>query len=472
MINARYQMIKTVSQKNRIVLSSIRIGLSLMEVLFAIGVLMIGLLGIASVLPVGTRNAAQALRSDITASAIENQVSNALARLDGRPSQVLYPYSLPRLSALSASLDPNYPTAPTTDLFGNSSLSNLAASVPIRDYVPDPMLPQAVGNPPPAICIDPSFITAATNFRPTPLNYYDRTKFPCFDYNYDALTHPGIVPSLTSADPITPRMFRVSLSAKDSVIAPEHVVAKALLSERDGLPLNKPKDSTLPTSLFFRPLDNPLDLSRADAQRSGAFSSMVTVVPSNRAATNYDVSIIVFENRQLTTNTLGFDTTNPALVFPLQPFATISSWVNQATLGPDSKTYPDEVMCDIVAAPDIIDGGLGTFTYEHSSACNPEIKSGQWIMLARFDATAGINRYAWYRVSQVIDEPVEIGNVYRATIEVRGMGWVFHPAMVTGAGTAIPLPPTPPPPLEYEFKRRSTIMVKMPRVVSVRTVSL
>lgn len=445
-----------------------RAGLSLMEVLFAIGVLMIGLLGIASVLPVGTRNAAEALRSDITASAVENQVSNALARLGGRPSQVLYPYSLPRLSALSASPDPNYPVAPTTDLFGNSSILSLAASVPTLDYVPDPMAPTFVGSPPPAICIDPSFITAATNIRPTPLNYYDRTKFPCFDYNYDGLRHPGIVPALTSADPITPRMFRVSLSAKDSVTAPEHIIARTLLSERDGLPLNKPKDNTLPTSLFFRVLDNPSDLSRADAQRAGAFSSMVTVVPTNRAATNYDVSIIVFENRQLTTNTLGFDTTNPALVFPLQPFATVSSWVNQVTLGPDSKTYPDEVMCDIVAASDIIDGGLGTFTYEHSNACNPEIKAGQWIMLARFDATAGINRYAWYRVSQVIDEPVEVGDVYRATIEVRGAGWLFHPRMVRADGTIEQLPN----PNTVAEPRLSTIMVKMPRVVSVRTVSL
>lgn len=435
-----------------------RTALSLMEVLFAIGVLMIGLLGIASVLPIGTRNAAQALRSDITASAVENQVSNALARLGGRPSEVLYPSSFPRLSALSASPDPNFSS---TRLFSQKTILRLGSSVPSID----PLDGSSVFTPPLAICIDPSFITATTNSRlPTP-NYYDRSKFPCFDYNYNAVSHPGLGVSGATAGPISPRMFRVSLSAKDSTAIPEHAVAKALLSERDGLPLNKPKDNTLPTSILFRSLDDP---SRAEVQRSGAFSSLVTVVPTNLSATTYDVSIVVFESRQVTTNTLGLETTNPLHTFPLQPFSAIDVWENQAALAADAKTYPDEVMCDVVGASDIIDGGMGVFTYRHSSGCNPAIKAGNWVMLARFDGTAGISRYGWYRVTQVLSDPVIVGASYEATIEVRGQGWVFHPMMITGAGTIVPQPAA----LTVAQRRLATIMVKMPRVVSVRTVSL
>ena len=68
-----------------------RDGLSIMEVLFAIGVLMIGLLGIASILPVAGRNAANALRSDATAGAVENQINNAAARVSEQLTSVDVP---------------------------------------------------------------------------------------------------------------------------------------------------------------------------------------------------------------------------------------------------------------------------------------------------------------------------------------------------------------------------------------------
>jgi hypothetical protein len=73
--------------------SNNRGGLSIMEVIFAVGVLLIGLLGIASILPVAANNANNALRSDATTAAIENQISNAVGRLPERLTYVDVPNS-------------------------------------------------------------------------------------------------------------------------------------------------------------------------------------------------------------------------------------------------------------------------------------------------------------------------------------------------------------------------------------------
>ena len=76
-----------------------------MEVIFAIGVLLIGLLGIASILPVAANNANNALRSDATTAAIENQISNAVGRLPERLTHIDVPNS--SLVAFQASSDAN-----------------------------------------------------------------------------------------------------------------------------------------------------------------------------------------------------------------------------------------------------------------------------------------------------------------------------------------------------------------------------
>ena len=461
-------------------LHSSRRGLSLMEVLFAIGVLMVGILGIAAVLPVGTKNAASALRTDASTSSVENQVSNALARFGGRPESVVIPVpsqngfagtgSNPNVGVLlgglwqnNAALDPVRPTA-------QQQRYNTASTLIARNAFPN--IDPATGLPAPsaavAFCIDPAFLAAASNLRPDAgnvnsrtVNHYDRTKFPCYDINYDPTIAPGLQMNTASAWPVTPRMLRVSVSS-ETTSAPTDAVANVLLSERDGLPLTKTKDKTQSPSLFF----SELGVGRVDREKSGAYSSMVTFTPTSASGTNYDVSVVVYESRQLTM----FDTTMLTSGFQLSPFTAAANSIvwplgNNTNIVP--PTYGEEVMGVVTATSGLIEDGVGAFTFVQSNRCNPEVKVGQWLMLTRFDEPLGINCYAWYRISAVLTAPYVVGDTYVAEVEVRGQDWLYFP---------LPIPPVnvplvvvyPNPVTSPAARRHATYVIKCPNVVSVR----
>jgi hypothetical protein len=117
----------------------------------------------------------------------------------------------------------------------------------------------------------------------------------------------------------------------------------------------------------------------------------------------------------------------------------------------------------------------------HSAACNPEIDEGDYVMLGRWIPEQAINRFAWYKVTDVLDGPTQTtGNpaLYRTTIEVRGGDWVFHPTQVaTGganAGVAGPYQynPTGSAAVINAYNRRVTTILKMPNVVAVRTMNV
>lgn len=448
-----------------------------MEVLFAIGVLMVGILGIAAVLPVGTKNAAGALRTDASTSAIENQVSNAMARVGGRPETILLP--IPSLqgfntgdAVVSGLATETRPVQPN-QRYVSASVGQAGNALPSDDIsIAGPNDAPIVA---PAFCIDPAFLAAANNLRndvgavnSRVLNSYDRTKFPCYDFNYNPTIAPGLQMNSTTAWPITPRMLRVSVSPQLTT-APTDAVARVLLSERDGLPLTKTKDKTQSPGLLF----NTFGASGAmDVQKTGAYSSMVTFAPTSATATNYDVSVIVYESRQLT----AFNTTSLSEDFVLAPFTPAQNstvWPLKSNTNIEPPTYGDEVMGVVTATQGLIENGVGTFQFAQSSRCNPEVKVGQWLMLTRFDVASGINRYAWYRISDIITPPYldPSGDMYIAKVEVRGQDWLYHPFLTPPVN--LPLGGTYPNPItEPGARRHATYVIKCPKVVSVRTMTL
>ena len=64
------------------VASAPRRGISIMEVLFAVGVLTIGLVGVAMILPVATNNASSSLRDDRSAEEVSNRIASDVAKLN------------------------------------------------------------------------------------------------------------------------------------------------------------------------------------------------------------------------------------------------------------------------------------------------------------------------------------------------------------------------------------------------------
>lgn len=493
-------------------------GLSLMEVLFAIGVLMVGLLGIAAVLPVGSKNASSALRIDAATSAIENQVSNATARFQGPPAIVDVP--VPSQNGFGAPFSAAPPPPADTGILLGGLWTN--HETPVGTEILDPMRISTGGQryqrvstsavssafpnydpagnfapyslpfqfPAPnvttAFCVDPAFLAASSNLRPDAgavgsrnINHYDRTKFPCYDINYSPFVAPSLQMDPSLAWPMTPRMLRVAASAPGSVVpVPNDAVAEILFSERDGLPLTRPKDRTLPPSLFFRQVGALV--TQTNAQRSGEYSSVVMFAPTNAAATNYEVSVVVYESRELT----QFNTSTLVEEFPLTPY-TSSVWPLAKNTNYVPQTYADEVMGIVTDTEGVIREGVGRFTFIQSNTCNPDIKVGQWLMLSRLGS--GVNDYGWYRVSSVLTAARDpIGSdrnvssvtvpVYVTEVEVRGKDWIFHPLMIdiTNPATLLPYPDFNLGSTLQQFntKRNATIVIKAPQVVSVSSFTL
>lgn len=513
-----------------------RKGLSIMEVLFAIGVLMIGLLGIASILPVAARNANNALLADLSTAAIENQVSNAAARVTEQltyldvPNQSLTAFQPPLGTPYFNGYGPysglapiplTPPPGPSSPNFGHRQvfrgvgssytridLTSLIVKETVRgkyagirglnmasltpgpptgpsfidaDFFFDPIEAQGISEvlPRPSFCIDPAFLSASGNLRndvavsgARTVNGYDRTQFPCYDLNYNPQQSPSL--QLASAPfPMTPRMYRVGMPTTAATV-PSNVVAKVMLSERDGLPLFRPKGELrgAPPGLLVRPTG--ATVGPTTAQRSGRYSTMITLVPTSTGGQTYEASIVVFESRKLTINEVG---SGPAAeVFNLEPY-TASRW-DDPTAAANTRTYGEEVLGIVEYAPAPITGGVGQFTYVHSAACNPEIGINDWVMLCRWIPHEGINRFAWYRVSDVISEPTldppapAAPVLYRTAIEVRGGDWLFHPSQVSATGSAGPFQYNPPATGTNIYNRRVTTIVKMPRVVAVRTMTI
>lgn len=523
-----------------------RLGLSIMEVIFAIGVLLIGLLGIASILPVGANNANNALRADATTAAIENQISNAVGRL---PAQLTF-VDVPNASLISFQANPTPITPPFLQAHGpysglspaligyqvargggalyrrvdlsaptivksevraetpipiqapplqprglpvagfrdlNFSTLPPPAAVPDPDWLFDPIQPQlqSAPLPRPSFCIDPAFLSASSNIRndvglpgSRSVNGYDRTQFPCYDLNYNPEYTPSQQLGGAASFAMTPRMYRIGLPNLSSMI-PTNVTAKVMLSERDEIPLFRPTGEyrNFPPGMLVRPTG--ATVGPTTSQRTGRYSTMITLVPTSAGGRGYEASVVVYESRSLLINELGtLPPGNEQYVFNLQPYAS-ALWddPNKTAI---QQTYGEEVLGIVESAPGPITGGVGVFTYVHSAACDPRIGTGDWVMLGRWIPEEGINRFAWYKVTDVLQEPTIDSSgpapLYRTTIEVRGGDWLFHPTQVaTGGvntGVAGPYTYNPPGGAVHPYNRRVTTIVKMPSVVSVRTMSI
>ena len=510
---------------------AIRYGLSIMEVMFAIGVLTVGMLGLASLLPIAAKNAKNALAHDSSSLAIENQVSNSLSRLPtGGLSYVDVPnhsrQAIVGGSPYNSDMGPYSGLSPTpvagtvfyqserfnqifyrvdvsqllvqaiTGVDSSASLRawsfsgyrglNIASQSPTgsistvdTEWYSDPVA-IAVGvdfTTPiarPAFCIDPAFITAASNIRDDVgavgnrnLNGYDRTLFPCYDLNYLPLTSPSAQLTFGNAFPMTPRMYRIALPSSSNRL-PNHAANQFVLSEHSSVPQVEAKGELAggPPSLFIRKANGssgPLAVLK-----DGRYSSMVMLEPLSISGNDYRAHVVVFESRLLVINPPG----TAASSFNLTPYVS-TPWDTPAA-SPDSRTYGEEVMGLVVAAPGGIANGVGQFTYEHTVACNPEVHRDDWLLLMQWDASSSLNRYAWVQVKQITQEPTILGTVYQTTVRVRGPNWIFHPSQVSlsGASAGAISPFTFNPAADNHEKRQVTIVVKMPNVISVRTTNV
>lgn len=219
-----------------------RRGLSLMEVMFAIGVVMIGLLGIAVLVPIAGKAAQDGSDFERAARTGLNAVREFQMREMGRADNWIYP-----------------------------------------DFT-------AVGTPglnDTAYCIDPRFVAINSA---TPMPAADLRRF--FPYS-------------TGPAPL-PRMRRVSLRNWSSKLTNSGLMSKMLADEifvaPDDLFIEQPADPQLPAMQVYY---NQTPANPDKRQTKGEFSWMATITPRNdgsatplaSAQDTYTLSIVVFKGR-------------------------------------------------------------------------------------------------------------------------------------------------------------------------------
>ncbi|WP_182865787.1 type IV pilus modification PilV family protein [Rhodopirellula sp. JC639] len=504
-----------------------RQGLSIMEVLFAIAVLTIGLLGVASILPVATNNAANALQIDRAIEEINNRVATDMARLRGSFTEVIVANnSFSEFNAPTGSFtNTNAFNAPPAARFKSISTAEFGSHLSQYDvnYPVDTGAPTNQARMPDAFCIDPWFLCATNNLRddtnatnPNQLrNGYDRTVFPCFDPRYhcvgyspsDALDSyipvPGSAPSPAMWN--LPRFTRLALPHDGNSGLLSAAGARALTLRSDEFSLFNPKDRTLGPGLFVQRSANAAhSLTRNTV--SSRFSSIVLMSRSKPGSNLFDAAVVTMQDRQVVT----VPGAGPALAHQLGPYtATDPTIVNGPPPPEDQLLYPGEQLGYVsVADGPFVGGGGGEFKFRTSRYVLPNLNDNDWLMLMRreyvTDPVTGAVvpqtlKFAWFQVSDVTGQPTVITDpngvvCIETQVAVRGPDWVFHPIQVqpfAPASTTYAAPyygaPSQPswgtaPAFNYDnmmdtsasdpagYKKQDfgTVVVIMPDVVSVK----
>lgn len=497
-----------------------RQGLSIMEVLFAIAVLTIGMLGVASILPVATYNAAQALQTDRAVEEISNRTATEIAKLANEFDEVKVAYN-------SYSRFRNNPGAPARPIRGlrfdnidTGSFGNHLADYEKHRSTTIPSPPQPFL--PDAFCIDPWFLTVAGTLRDDDTdpvasrNGYDRTLFPCYDPRLDPLnTSPTETLGNSVAGGLTftrqlPRFTRIAQTLSgSSVFAANNAEYQARRS--DDFSVVIPGDRTRPPGIFVQRGGNGAK-SPMQNKVSSRFSSMITMARSSPGSRLYNAAVITMLDRHIVTvpgGSFNGHVIPAAGEIPAHNMRPYTAWLPDDPARPNSfpddanQIYPGEMLGYVVKAPrPISGGGGGEFVFRTNRYVRPSVRNGDWLMLMRQEyirtpipsIVPTTLKYAWYRVSDVVSAPslTTIGGreYYETQVSVRGQDWMFHPiqnqvfAGIYGPpyfGNATqPSWGTPPAydfdamaaqgtdPVGYNHFDYGTAVVLMPSVISVR----
>lgn len=428
-----------------------RHGLSIMEVLFAIAVLTIGMLGVASILPVATNNAATAIQSDRAVEEINNRIATDLSRLSGSLTELIV--------AENSQLDFNNPIVPPAARFDQRSVTSFGAHIAAYESRTDFAL-DLYPNLPDAFCIDPWFLSAASNLRNDTTdanaamanrNGYDRTLFPCFDPRYHPINaSPSEPMNVSTASLIEgPRFTRVALPFEGSNGWLSASGSEALMRQSDDFSVVVPDDRTRRPGLFIQRSTNGAS-SLTKNSVSSRYSSIVMMSRNEQGSNLFNAAIVTMLDRHIVTVPGGsYDGSAGVPAFNLAPYtATDPSITNVPPPADNELLFPGEQLGYVTQADQpFVGGGGGEFEFRTSRFVLPDIDDGDWIMLMRRDYVRDRNpttgttpipqiqpgrlRFAWYRVTEIINEPqlVTVAGVtsYQTRISVRGPDWKFHP---------------------------------------------
>ncbi|WP_164103373.1 type IV pilus modification PilV family protein [Candidatus Laterigemmans baculatus] len=378
-----------------------RHGVTFIEVLFAIGLVLVGMVGLISVIPVASHQA----QDTISLNAGAALATTAHGELQAR--NYLNPANWVMVGDTGGT--------PSVSAFPTSSAGTVS------------------------VCIDPLYMAYADNyvaegsggyytpFTTVGTNGHRRFRFPYYKAEHNPLVDPSLPTSSGNAWPSSSwRMLRVSVD-RVSQAGPQGISeAEALLVTQgaDDLSVFQTDDKSLDVvPLFTQAL--PGSPATGQVTVSGRFSWMATVnpIPDTPFAS---VSTVIFRNRDR------------------------SFYTPPASLGPVTQARDNaagERIAWVSAASGFQGGAGGTVTIAAARNTPSDVKVNDWVMLSRVDSGNPMHR--WYRVIATIDEATEATisdphggasrDVWTRQLMLDGPDWTFDSAAGVADDTVMTL---------------------------------
>lgn len=328
-----------------------RRGISLIETLFAIGVLMVGMLGIAAVLSTAGKNAVDSRTLGASQVLANSWLNEMYARNIQNPTNWVRP-------AFNSG---------TNAWEWQAMGTNSPLSQPTFSYCIDPL----------GFAFSPAITTADSNYTTENFPYYRNTLNPLVDPSMSFTNSSGV--GWTSI----PRMLRVTVGAPGFPATGK--LAEEIFASQNEIAEIKSSDTTRHVLRGFESVGTSIQKTATRQE----FSWFATLTPkSNNSGTyssDYILSLVVVKNRD---RVLEIPTPTPTgLGDPRSvPSGETIAWVVPLSTG-------------ATPAGGFNGGGGGRVLLVGSAATESHTASGQWIMLSRFDSALGRGVHSWYRIA-------------------------------------------------------------------------
>lgn len=369
-------------------------GVSLVEVIFSIGVIIIGILGVMSILPLAGRRAQDSVSMSVGAAMGDSLGAEILSKRWNQNGQLRI--LTPANTAVQSVVDT--PVAPYT-------------------YTATPF---TLPNQP--FCIDPLLIRDGASV--TPLN--DQSGFNTLYFPYFKPTHdPAIDPSITGAPQLAEvggpaplrRLIRVGLLRGPSTVSePRSNLLSAseafLVGERaDDVRFTRPDDRALPAIIAGdRATNLPGSTGFGTRFGSGNYSWIATVVPEQTRG-YATLSVVIIRNRL---RDFDMPTTFPATI--------------------PERNAAAERLAMVSSPTGFVGGAGGMVTITSSLNIVSRMLPGQWVMLSGFtrdissaSPTAKMPVHRWYRIAALGGDTVknEATGTWSRELHLDGPDWFF-----------------------------------------------
>lgn len=389
-----------------------RLGVTLIEVVFSIGIILVGLVGLIAILPIAGRQARDTVGLNYGSALAASAYSQFESRGFADDSSWII------VTDTSRSASDNPATPGIDESAGNFTLQTPVfatfldgvfppASCTMRESVTEPFTS--------AFCVDPLMVANRIGYvaepggyfasftlpgSGSPTNGYRRNRFPYYKAQCNPLADPSRSLVTTPANatqanawPPMARMWRGTVDRNTTVAADLMTSAEAQLLMDDT---DQPATFMTDDTSLYATMDaeqavsnvpdsggNPQSgLSYGKKETRGTYSWLATVndLPGS---TYKSVSIVVIENRN-------------------RGFAT---YVNGTVAGDPEANMEDERIAYVNFASGFNGGSGGTVEIVGSQTIKSSVKINDWVMLSRNTPAGQIHR--WYRVTGAIGEPIE-----------------------------------------------------------------